>query len=326
MSELKLMLEKPVIIVTVYDRVNHLKQCLESLEAAHGAENYHIIIGSDAPYKLEHDFKINKVREYLKAKEMNHSFKKISVIYHTSNVGENKNLEKCNMLAKSLGHLTFIMMEDDVIVGIHFLDFMNDGLNRFSSNDKVISINGYLDPKIKINQDLPFLYNRFCAYGFASWYDKWDKIQEKRKLNNYADQVLSNKKLFKKLVNISPNAKSYPFLAKSFYQATDIEVGLMMEIDDKWALLPPVSLTANRGMDGSGLRSGNDNNLQNMKPSNMKISFPDIDSIKQLKIEHLNGKLDLSNILENWFSYIIYKYIPFGFNFLKKLRAIKKSI
>lgn len=321
-----LMSGNPAVIITVYDRRDHLKQCLESIEAAEGAEFYHVIVGSDAPAKKEHFKKINEVREYLKEKEKNHFFKKLSVIYHDINVGENENFLKSQLLSKSHEHQSFIMMEDDVIVGRHFLNFMNDSLRVFSEYKDIVVINGYLHPILKISDTEPFLYNRFNAYGFASWYKKWDLLQERLVTVNYPDRILSNMKLFKKQAKLTPYAKSYPFLAEKFYKAPDIEIGLMMEVEELWALLPPVSLTANRGMDGSGLRSGANKALQTMEPYQGKVEAPNPSTIKRIRLDDVNVSMSIKDTTQNWVSFILYRHIPFGFEILKYLRSIKKSL
>lgn len=326
MTSQQITLEKPVIIITVYDRYHHIKQCLESLESAHGSEKYQVIIGSDAPSKSEHNEKISFLRAYLLEKEKEHRFKRFTVLYHEKNIGANENIELCHLFAKSCNHQSFIFMEDDIIVGNYFLDFITDGLEAFRDDEEVIAIHGYLDQNFNINHSKPFLYNRSNAYGFASWYHKWDKLQQRINSINYAAKVISDTKLFKKLVNFSPNAKSYPFLAENVYEAADIEIGLMMEIEGLWALYPPVSLTANRGMDGSGLRSGIDVALQSMEPHNEKIKIPELLSINRLRLEEIKDSLSLKYIASNWFSFIFYRYVPFGFEILKRLRVVKKSV
>ena len=326
MSSLDLLCDKASIIVTVYDRYNHIRECLESLEAAKGSENYHVIVGSDSPYTENHIEKISTVREYLLEKEKSHGFKKFTVIYHEKNIGPDENFDACIALSKSFEHKSFIMMEDDVIVGSYFLEFISDGLSKFERDESVIAINGYLDPNLINKSSVSFLYNRFSAYGFASWHKKWDRLQERRMSVNYASKVLSDINLFKKIVKISHQAKSYPFLAENFYKAADIEIGLMMEIEKLWILAPAVSLTANRGMDGSGLRSGVNDDLQSMQPYNEKIHVPDPSNIARYRLEEIKKHIPLEYILQGWISFIIYKYIPFGFQILKHLRVIKKSL
>lgn len=326
MIKKNLIIEKPVIIIAVYDRYNHIRKCLESLEEAEGSESYHVIIGSDASANIKHSCKVDKVREYLVEKEKNHIFKALSVIYHDVNVGERENSIRCHALAKLYKYQSFIAMEDDVVVGKYFLDFMSEGLKKFVDCDDVIAVNGYLDPTLNVNGSGPFLYNRFSAYGFASWYEKWEPVQKRRVSINYASKLLSNINLFKRLARLTPNAKSYPFLAERFYKAGDLEVGLMMELEELWVLRPHISLTANRGMDGSGLRSGVNTVLQAMEPYNGKVEVPDSSSIKRLKFDEVKEAIDIRYIAQNWVSFIFYRYIPFGFEILKRLRLVKKSL
>lgn len=326
MTSQQITLEKPVIIITVYDRYHHIKQCLESLESAHGSEKYQIIVGSDAPSKDEHDEKINFLRSYLLKKEKSNRFKKITVLYHEKNVGANENMELCHLFAKSHNHQSFIFMEDDIIVGNYFLDFITDGLEAFRDDEEVITIHGYLDQSLNVNHLKPFLYNRSNAYGFASWYEKWDKLQKRINSTNYADRIISDIKLFKEQARLSPNAKSYPFLAENLYKAGDIEIGLMMEIEGFWALYPPVSLTANRGMDGSGLRSGVDETVQSMQPHHERVRIPELAEIKRFRLEEIKDSIGIKPRVSNWFSFVVYTYIPFGFKILKQLRTIKKSL
>lgn len=319
-------LEKTVIIISVYDRLKHIKQCLESLEAALGCNNYHVIVGSDSPAIEEDASKINNLRAYLLTKERNNGFKKLSVIYHKENVGQGGNMKACDLLAKSYGYDSFIFMEDDVIVGHYFLKFMQEGLKRFASDENIIAINGYLDPNIKMNNLNPFLFNEFSAYGFASWYTKWDRFEKRRISNNYAAKVLSNRNLFKEHAKFSPNAKSYPFMAESLYEAADIATCLMMDIEGLWVLVPPISLTANRGLDGSGLRSGINVTLQAAEPYHGKVNFPRTNNIEYFKYRDIKDVIGINHKVSNWFSFIVYKYVPFGFRVLKRLRTIKKSL
>jgi len=317
---------KPAIIIKVYDRCQHLKQCLESLERCKDAESFHVIVGSDAALKKEHEERISVVRRYLKHKEGAHGFKKLSVLCHNDNLGEKGNGGACHLYAKSSGHESFILMEDDVVVGLYFLKFMSESLAAYSDQPDLIAVNGYLDHDLTNAPKKPFLYNRFSAYGYGSWYAKWDLVQKKRDSINYSTRILLDFTRFRKVAKFSPNAKSYPFLAENFYRAGDIETGLMMEFENLWVLKPPLSLTANRGMDGSGLRSGVNASLQAMVASDDPIDIPSSSELESVRFETVKPRIDIKYILENWLSFLIYNYFPFGFSVLLKLRSLKKSL
>ena len=68
-----------------------------------------------------------------------------------------------------------------MIVSPHFLSYMNDGLQKYQHEDKVISIHGYVYPTKK---DLPqtfFLRGADC-WGWATWRRGWDLFNPNGKL------------------------------------------------------------------------------------------------------------------------------------------------
>lgn len=310
----------PVIFITVYDRAKHIQMCLESLEAADGADEFTVIVGSDSAGKDEHKEMISKVRLYLKGKEKNHKFKNLIVIYHPENVGEEENWNQLFVKAHDLGFKSFIGMEDDVVVGKSFLRFMQEGLNRFEDDDRVVAINGFLHPARKHDLQEAFLYDGFAAYGFASWFVKWHEVISKISRENYPKKTLSSTSRFSVFAKETEYARTYPFLAEHYYSATDIELELYLRCEEKWVLTPPVSLTANRGMDGSGLRSGLDEFIQSMQPCQDLVSIPDKDEIHSVRYKDIAEAVPLKEFLISWAVFAVYRFIPKGFELLKLIR------
>lgn len=284
-----------------------------------------MIVGSDAPLKQEHFDRISLVRYYLEEKEKSHKFLKFSVIYFQNNVGEISNGQECHALAKSYRHETFVLMEDDVIVGRHFLKFMYQALEKYADNQDIVAVNGYLGHELKNTPKSAFLHNRFSSYGYGSWYKKWDEVLRKRDAVNYPRKMLDDLSKFREIVKFTPYVRSYPFLAERVYRAGDIEIGLMMEFEEFWTLVPPVSLTANRGMDGSGLRSGINKEIQMIVPSDSPIELPPAEKLQKYRFQELRDKISSRSLLLNWTVFGIYRFLPFGFPLLRKLRSFKKA-
>lgn len=325
MKQVKSFENMPVIIITVYDRKEHLKKCLESLEKANGVENYHIIVGSDAHLKNDHARKVDEVKNFLKHKKNDNKFFKFSVIDFTVNVGQIENFNECHKLAKSYGHQAFIAMEDDIIVGKFFLEYIYEGLLKTKNIPNIISVNSYLEHNWTEREfKSAFLFNGFNAYGYGCWYNKWDLLQKKRYSYNYAKEKI--KKSFFNDFLYNENAKSYPFLAENFYEAADIEFCLIYEMENFWALYPNISLSANKGMDGSGLRSGINLKLQNNQASNLPYESIDILDIEKKELCDLRDKISLKYQIQNLISYTIYSFIPFGFKALVYLRSMKQKL
>lgn len=315
-----------LIIIVVYNRLHHIKQCLESLEAADTSQYYDVVVGSDAAESEKDYCDIEKVREYLVSKKDNNRFNSLTNLFHKENLGGHSNIIKCHDYAKKNNYSSFILMEDDVIVGKGFLAFMQLGLTKFQADNKVIAITGYRSPVLHdTGIQTAYLYDRFSAYGYASWYKKWDWIVRERESKNSVKLLLSDKKLYKEEALVSENAKSYPFLAEKYYTAGDLEVNILMRLNNLWVVSPPKTLTANRGLDGSGLRSPINLELQSLIPADDAFEIPNPGNIPKIKCKDIRSPLNIKYVAYNYFSFITYSYIPFGFRILKTIKTLKKN-
>jgi len=69
-----------------------------------------------------------------------------------------------------------IVLEDDLVTSRYFLRFMNDALNHYADDDRVISIHGYMSP---VAEQLPttfFLRGADC-WGWATWARGWSLFE-----------------------------------------------------------------------------------------------------------------------------------------------------
>ena len=69
-------------------------------------------------------------------------------------------------------------MEDDIVTTPNFLDYMNQALKTYESNEKVMSVSGFglevLKPKDYIAD--VYLFGRSTSWGWATWKDRWDSV------------------------------------------------------------------------------------------------------------------------------------------------------
>lgn len=77
------------IIVSVYDRLEHLRRCVESLKANKLAIESILYVVSDAAYKEEHVDKIRKVRDYISSIN---GFKEVRPVFREKNLGAQKSI------------------------------------------------------------------------------------------------------------------------------------------------------------------------------------------------------------------------------------------
>jgi hypothetical protein len=143
-----------------------------------------------------------------------------------------------------------IVLEDDLVTSPHFLTYMNEALDRFEHDERVISIHGYSYP---VKQPLPeafFLRGADC-WGWATWKRGWS-------LFNPDGQVLFDK--------LAANKLLYAFDFNGTYSYSKMLQGQIAGLNDSWAvrwyasafladkltLYPGRSLVHNIGNDGTG--------------------------------------------------------------------------
>jgi len=162
------------ICLFVYNRIEETKQTIEALQANFLAHKSDLIIFSDG-YKNKHDKKsVQIVREFV---ENINGFK--SIIVRKSDVNKGLAQSIIDGVTEVLtSYDSIIVLEDDLITTPNFLDFMNQGLKKYFSINKLMSINGFSIDVAKGNgsgdKDV-FFHNRTLSWGWATWKNRWKK-------------------------------------------------------------------------------------------------------------------------------------------------------
>ncbi len=243
------------ILVMVYDRLDSLKKCIASLQQCEQSAESVLYISSDAAYKSQDAAKIEAVRDYIPTIS---GFKKIVPITPKENRGLNGSYNAAiNLIFKD--HDTFIFLEDDIVVASDFLKFVNEGLEFYKNDDKIISISGFshsvfYDVDDGLKSDVYFT-NRWCPWGFASW---------KTRIQSVADlaveelkEDLKDKSFVKKLdeIGIDLFTAFQRKLHKQEPLVLDYRYVHYMVKHDLYTVTPYTTKTFNIGNDGQGTRT-----------------------------------------------------------------------
>lgn len=161
----------PIIIFT-YKRVPN--KLIESLQKNNLSEYSNVIIYSDG-HKNNTDKKdVEEVRKYLNSIT---NFKSVKIIESPKNRG------LANSIINGVSEVfekyeKVIVLEDDLIVSSDFLEYMNDALNFYKADKKVWSISGYGPklPCLEYSEDDLYLSPRASSWGWATWKDRWKKV------------------------------------------------------------------------------------------------------------------------------------------------------
>lgn len=148
-----------------------------------------------------------------------------------------------------------IVIEDDLELSPGFLKYMNDALNLYENEERVMHIGGYMVPH---NLSLPdTLFMRApTIWGWGTWKRSWDKFENDASiLLNNLKRIFGEDFAFKLDVNGTYNyTDQLKKIADGLHKEVwDIQWAASIFLHDGLCLHPNFSLTRNNGFDGSGV-------------------------------------------------------------------------
>ena len=165
------------VILFVYNRIKHVEKSLTALSKNRLAKQSDIYIYSDGPKNTDDNKKVVEVRNFVSDKKWLNYFKSITIITSSKNKGL-----ACSVIDGVTNIISMygkvIVIEDDCISSVEFLSFMNDCLNFYEKSDRIWSISGYTF-NIEYPQDYSndvYVMGRTCSYAWATWVDRWNKV------------------------------------------------------------------------------------------------------------------------------------------------------
>jgi hypothetical protein len=156
------------IALFVYKRPVHARKTVEALQKNDLAEQTDLVVFSDGPKTCAAESSVQEVRKYLNQID---GFKSIRLFERTTNFGlANSIIDGVTRVCDEYGRV--IVVEDDLVTSKHFLKFVNDGLDLYEYEEKVISIHGYMYP---VRHPLPetFFLRGADVWGWATWQRGW---------------------------------------------------------------------------------------------------------------------------------------------------------
>ena len=243
------------IALFVYNRPAHTRQTVEALQKNELAGGSDLFVFSDAPKTMEAAEAVREVREYIKTIS---GFRSVSIVERDKNWGlASSIIDGVTGLCNEHGRV--IVLEDDMVTSPYFLAYMNEALEKYADDDRIIGIHGYVYP---VRHSLPeafFLQGADC-WGWATWQRGW-------KLFNGDGRYLFDELKRRKLIRAFDFNGTYPF--------SKMLEGQIKGTNDSWAvrwyasaflagkltLYPGRSLVHNIGNDNSGVHCGGSSSM-----------------------------------------------------------------
>jgi len=257
------------IVVFTYNRPEHTLRTFNALLKNHLANESDIIIYSDSAKTANHNKAVDEVRSFLS--EIT-GFRSKKVIHRDNNFGLAESIIQgvTGVLQESE---KVIVLEDDMVVSPYFLEYMNEALDQFVDDNRVISVHGYVYPvDIKLPEAF-FLPGADC-WGWATWRRGWE-------IFNPNGQYLLDELVRRHLIQEFDYNGAYPFsnmLKAQVKGANDswaIRWHASAFLAGKLTLYPGRSLVHNSGNDGSGTHCGTSDSMD-IKLSETKINLNNI--------------------------------------------------
>jgi hypothetical protein len=238
------------VTLFVYNRLDHTMRTVDSLKQNFLAKKSDLIIFSDASKSENQSGQVAEVRSYIYQIE---GFKSITVIERKINYGLAKSIiDGVAEIVNKYGRV--IVLEDDMVTSAHFLTYMNEALNKYADDDRVISIHGYIYPTKEELPEAFFLRGADC-WGWATWKRGWDLFNPDGEA--LLDELKSNKLIkefdfngaysFSKMLKDQIKGKNDSWAVRWYASAF---------LANKLTLYPGKSLVHNIGNDDSGSHCG----------------------------------------------------------------------
>lgn len=237
------------IVVFAYNRPDHLRKTLEALSKNDLADQSDLIIYCDGPKEGASEAQLSAIDEVRSVSHEKQWCKRVTVVESEQNKGlADSIVAGVTSAVEEYGRV--IVLEDDIVTSKGFLRFMNDALDLYENDERVMHVSGYMYPhRGKLAETF------FCAlplcWGWATWRRAWrffdDDVQ--KWIDYYGDNGLWNKfnvfggNILQK--QLEDNAKG---VIKTWF----VKWHSSVLFHDGLALFPGRSLVNNIGMDGTG--------------------------------------------------------------------------
>lgn len=164
------------IILFVYNRLEQTQRVVHSLLNNPLAIDSNLYIYSDAPKDLSTQEKVAEVRKYIRSLS---GFKTITIIERERNFGLAENI--IDGVTEIINrHGKVIVLEDDLLLSPHFLEYMNTALKLYKADEQVACITAF-NFSLKYPQDFKddtFFIKGADCWTWATWRRAWQKFEK----------------------------------------------------------------------------------------------------------------------------------------------------
>jgi len=259
-EKVRIMSCAPVLITTL-NRINHLKECMNSLLKNSLSKYTDFYISVDYPPSEKYETGYLLVKNYVSSLALENS--NVHVFFQNKNLGAYSN---AMFLKRTIFNQydRYIISEDDNVFAANFLEYINWGLENFEADDNVIAICGYsqnIQWRDK-SRGAYFITRDFNAWGYGTWTRKMKLVDESIRegaLDAKLHSPIGLLKLFFNRADLCYYALQYLCHSKPIMvrdgklSSVDITKSMYLILFHKYIIMPTTTKVNNMGFDGSGI-------------------------------------------------------------------------
>lgn len=238
----------PIALFT-YNRPRHTARVVESLLRNREAAQSELHVFCDAARSPLDDARVQAVRQYVRALR---GFRSVQVVERERNFGLAGSIVD-GVTALCARHGRAIVLEDDIEVSAFFLRYVNEALDRYAADERVMSIGCYAFPLAGRLPETFFLRLPDC-WGWGVWKRSWDHYEadgaallgEIRRRGLEREFDLDGSYGYSRMLEDQVAGRNDSWAVR-WYAKVFLRGGL--------TLYPGRSVTRNIGMDGSGVHN-----------------------------------------------------------------------
>ncbi len=237
------------IALFVYNRPDHTRRTLAYLQKNVLADESRLYIFSDGAKTFPDEARVNEVREL--AGQIT-GFRSVKLIARPQNMGlANSIIDGVTQLVNEYGKV--IVFEDDLLSSPYTLEYFNEGLSRYATEERAMHIGAYMFPLSDDSLPETFFHPIATSWGWATWQRAWNNFEpnidklmaqfDSRKIRSFSVDGAGN--FWKQMLEFKAGKNNS--WAIRWYASIFLKGGL--------ALHPSKSLIHNIGHDGTGVHS-----------------------------------------------------------------------
>ncbi|MEA2512437.1 MAG: hypothetical protein QOJ59_1924 [Thermomicrobiales bacterium] len=235
------------VALFIYNRPDHVRRTIASLRGCDGFAASPVYVFADGPKTEEDDRVVHAARAV--ARDLLGD--RATFIEQASNRGlANSIIAGVTQLCDQFGRV--IVVEDDLLLSPRFLRFVNEGLERYRDEPRVMQISGHIYdvPTLRDYAEALFL-PLTTSWGWGTWQRSWQLFDERaggweaflRNRQACRRFDLDGRFSYSRMLEAQMRGKRDSWAIRWYYSVFN-RGGLV--------LFPPRSLVQNAGLDGSG--------------------------------------------------------------------------